>query len=36
MLAGQRFNERMAAQVEAESKQLKVWAEKTKAISEYA
>ena len=32
-LAGQRFDERMATQAEVESKQLKVLAEKTKAMS---
>ena len=35
-LVGQRFDEKMAIQVEVESKQLKVLAEKTKAMSEYA
>ena len=35
-MIGQRFDEKMAAQVEAESKQLKVLAEKTKAMLEYA
>ena len=34
-LARQRFNEKMATQVEADSKQLEVLAEKTKAMSEY-
>ena len=36
MLVRERFDEKMAAQVEVESKQLKVLAEKTKAMSEYA
>ena len=36
VLAGQRFDERMVAQVEIESKQLKVLVEKTKSMSEYA
>ena len=35
-LARQHFDEKMAAQVEAESKQLKVLAEKTKVMSKYA
>ena len=35
-LVGQRFDERMAAQEEDESKQLKFLVEKTKAMSEYA
>ena len=35
-LVGQRFDESMAAQAVVESKQLKVLAEKTKAMSEYA
>ena len=35
-LVGQRFDEKMVAQVEVESKQLKVLAEKTKAMLEYA
>ena len=35
-LVGQRFDEKMVAQEEAESKQRKVLAEKTKAMSEYA
>ena len=35
-LAEQRFDEKMAAQAEAESEQLKVLAEKTKATSKYA
>ena len=35
-LAGQCFDEKMVTQVEAESKQLKVLAEKTKVMSEYA
>ena len=35
-LDGQCFHERMVAQVEVESKQLKVLAKKTKAMSEYA
>ena len=34
--AGQRFNERMATQAKVESKQLKVLAKKTKAMSDYA
>ena len=36
VLVGQCFDEKMAAQVDAESKQLKVLIEKTKAMSEYA
>ena len=35
-LVRQHFDERMAAQVEVESKQLKFLAKKTKAMSEYA
>ena len=35
-LDGQSFNERIVAQAEAESKQLKVLAKKTKAMFEYA
>ena len=35
-LVGQFFDERMVAQVEAESKQLKFLVEKTKAMFEYA
>ena len=35
-LVRQHFDERMAAQVEAESKQLKFLAKKTKSMSEYA
>ena len=35
-LARQRFDEKMATQVEVESKQLKVLVEKTKAMSKYA
>ena len=35
-LAGQRFDEKMVAQVEAESKQLKVLTKKIKAMSKYA
>ena len=35
-LAKQRFDEKMVAQVKAESKQLKVLTEKTKAMLEYA
>ena len=33
-LVGQRFHEKMAVQVEAESKQFKVLAEKTKVMSD--
>ena len=36
VLAGQRFDEKMVAQVEVDSKQLKVMSKKTKATSEYA
>ena len=36
MLVEQCFDEKMAAQAEAKSKQLKVMVEKTKAILEYA
>ena len=35
-MARQHFDEKMAAQVEAECKQLKVLVEKTKAMLEYA
>ena len=35
-LVRQRFDESMTVQVEVESKQLKVLAKKTKAMSEYA
>ena len=35
-LAGQHFDEKMVGQVEAESKQLKVLAEKIKAMLKYA
>ena len=35
-LVGQRFDERMTAQAEAESKQLKFLVKKTKAMSKYA
>ena len=35
-LAGQCFDERMVAQAEADSKQLKVMSAKTKVMSEYA
>ena len=35
-LARQHFDEKMAARVEAKSKQFKVLIEKTKALSEYA
>ena len=35
-LVGQRFDERMAAKAEVESKQLKFLAEKTKVMFEYA
>ena len=35
-MAIQRFDEKMAAHTEAESKQLKVLAKKTKAMAEYA
>ena len=35
-MAGQRFDEKMATQVEAESKKLKVLIEKPKAMFEYS